>query len=55
MELQVLVWKAEPTKNRRTRDSIYRRVLHRFAEEDIEIPYPVMDLRWSEERAPDRG
>jgi MscS family membrane protein len=38
--LQVLVWINAPRGKRRVRDAVYRRALTRFAEANIEIPFP---------------
>jgi len=38
--LQVLVWVDAPLGKRRVRDGVYRRVLTRFEEAGIEIPFP---------------
>jgi len=42
--LKILVWQDAPTAQRRTRDEIYRRIIHRFREEKIEIPFPHRDV-----------
>ncbi len=40
LEFQILVWLDSPRGRRTVRNRVYRRIFHRFNEENIEIPYP---------------
>ncbi len=47
--LRILAWQTRPEGARRTRDHIFRDALKRFEEENIEIPYPHLDVALREE------
>ncbi|MFB6356939.1 MAG: mechanosensitive ion channel family protein [bacterium] len=48
INLQILAWQDHPTAQRRTKDRIYRRIIKRFREEQIEIPFPQRDVTVTE-------
>lgn len=54
INLNVLYWQFDPTGQRTSRDYVYREVLRRFREREIEIPYPHLDVALREPVRVDR-
>lgn len=44
INLKILAWQDAPTAQRKTRDELYRQIIERFREEQVEIPFPHRDV-----------